>query len=101
MVEPNIKRVKAGSAVYVSDETRNPATNALFAPDGGVKVSIYDYLGVAVVTAQVMTAVSTGKWAYSWQFTTASTKGMYTVVTTATHGSKASVKEDRKAFELY
>ena len=101
-MEEKIKRIKAGSAVYISDETRNPATNLLFTPNGGVKVDIFDPDGTQVISSQPMTATATGIYAYSWQSNAStSVKGMYTVIITATHGSKASVKEDRKAFELY
>lgn len=100
MVEEKIFRVKNGSTVKVSDETRN-GSNVLFTPDGGVKVTITAPDGTKPVNEGAMTETDTGLWEYVWQSLTSSEKGMYTVSVKATHQSKDAIKEDHMAFELY
>lgn len=100
-MEVKITRMKAGTVVIVTDETRDE-DDALITPDGGVTMTITDPKGVEVVTDLAMTETSTGEWEKNWQSNAStSEKGMYAVVTKATHGSNVSIKEDRKAFELY
>lgn len=101
MVEIKIKRVKQGSAIIISDETRDPETDELTTPDGGVAVTITDPDGTDVVDGSAMSETTTGKWILSYQIAADAVKGMYTVTTAATHGGKATKKEDRKAFEVY
>lgn len=100
MVADKIFRIKNGSTVKVTDETRN-SSNVLFTPDGGVAVTITAPDGTVVVNGASMTEDATGMWSYTWQSTTSSEKGMYTVMTAATHSGATAKKEDRMAFELY
>lgn len=100
MVEIKIKKLKAGSAVIITDETRD-SDDALTTPDGGVVMTITDPDGTVVADEVTMTEISTGKWEKDWASTVNSTKGMYVVETKATNESKDSIKENRKTFELY
>lgn len=101
MVEVAIKKIKAGSAFRVTDETRDPEDDTLVDPDGGVTITVVDPEGTEVVAGAAMTKQSTGVYYYNGTSTTSWVKGMYHVTTRATDGSKVSIKEDRKLFEIY
>jgi len=100
-MEEKINRVKAGSAVYVRDETRHPATDALFTPDTGVIHTVIDKEGTEKITDVALVELSTGVWEVTDQTATDWVKGMYTVIYEATHLGKVSIREDKNAFELY
>lgn len=100
-MDVKIKKMKVGTAVIVTDETKDE-DDVLITPDGGVTMTITDPTGTEVVTDLVMAESSTGTWEKEWQSNISTSElGMYTVLTKATNGGKVSIKEDRKAFELY
>lgn len=96
----NIYRVKAGGAFEVTDETYDLDGN-LFTPDTGVTYDIVDPDGTTVIDGALMVELSEGMWAATGQSTIAWVKGMYSLLTYAVHGGKTSIKELKKAFELY
>ena len=99
-MEEQITRVKAGSAVQVTDETRD-TDDDLFTPDGGVTYDVIDEDGTVVVDGETMAESSTGIWADTFQSAESWMLGMYTVIAYAVHGGKTSIKENKNAFELY
>jgi len=99
-MEEQITRVKAGSAIQITDETRD-TDDDLFTPDGGVTYDIIDEDGTVVVDGEPMSETTTGKWADTFQSAESWMKGMYTATAYAVHGGKTSIRENQNAFELY
>jgi len=99
-MEENIYKIKAGSAFQVLDETRN-LSSVLFTPDTGVTYDVVDPDGATVIDGAAMAETATGKWSATGQSTVSWVLGVYTVIVYAVHSGKTSIKENRKAFELY
>ena len=100
MVQTTITRKKAGTSICITVNTTD-CNDASLTPSGGVAITIYDPKGVVVVSEGVMVEESTGVYRYHWQTTTSNELGMYKIKAVAVDGSKTSIFEDRKAFELY
>jgi len=65
-------------------------TGALYTPDQSSTITIHNSAGVAQVTAQAMTELSTGIVYYNWATTTATPKGDYYFAAIGTDGTGSS-----------
>ena len=94
----DIPRKKQGTAIVVRS-TITDVEGANKTPDSAT-VTITGPTGVEVVAAGTMT-VTLNVVTYIYQIATDAVVGMYVVDVTAVDGSYNSIKEDRKAFEVY
>lgn len=94
----DIPRKKQGTSIVVRS-TITDVDEADKTPDSAA-VTITDPKGVNVVDAGIMT-VALNVVTYIYSIAADAELGMYEVLVTAVDGSYNSIKEDRKAFEVY
>lgn len=82
---------QAGETVPIHGDVKN-WLGAYVDPSNGLKVTLYDPAGTAILTDAVMTQEITGKYAYYYNTTVASMKGTWSYTVTAQDGSGALAK---------
>lgn len=94
-------RYTRGSVVRLQDEVRNSA-GALYDPDGGVTIEVFDKDGNVLLASVSMTKESVGKYYYDWTISAGLTyTGWVRQRCNSLDGSKPSIKDDFEAFEIY
>jgi hypothetical protein len=82
---------QAGETVPIHADIKD-WLGAYIDPSNGIKITLYDPSGTAIVTDGVMTQDVSGKYVYYYATTVASTKGTWSYVVTAQDGSGVGVK---------
>ncbi len=88
-----------GNAIEIGVTVKTTA-DVLVDPQNGVKITITNPLGVAVVTNQSMSNTSVGVYYYDLQTTTAFALGVYTCTITVDGASWDAVYISNRLFEL-